>query len=100
MGIQTKKICLYSIFSKDSQATVILVLNVRSLPNHSADVLKDPTFLMSDVIVLIETWLSGTIAFCTLLPSGQFNVQLVDRRSPAANCHRSASGVLVAVKMP
>ncbi|KAH3825342.1 hypothetical protein DPMN_127217 [Dreissena polymorpha] len=54
---------------------------------------------MSDVIVLTETWLSGTIASYTLLPSGQFNGQRVDRKSPV-NCHISADGVLVALKMP
>ncbi|KAH3779483.1 hypothetical protein DPMN_157286 [Dreissena polymorpha] len=71
MNILTKERCLvpYSTFSKDSQAAIISVLNVRSLPNHSADVLKDPSFLMSDVIVLTETWLSENIASCTLLPN-------------------------------
>ena len=101
MDFLTKERCLvpYTTFSKDGPAFVISVLNVRSLPHHSADVLKDPSFLMSDVVVLTETWLSGSIDSSSLLPIQQYTVQRVDKETSSCS-HRSAGGVLVAVKTP
>ena len=101
MGFLTEERSLvpYCSLPEENSASVMSLLNVRSLTNHSADVLKDPSFLMSDVVVLTETWLSGTIDSYTLLPDRQYSVQRADRQPPGS-VHRSAGGVLVAVKMP
>ena len=101
MEFLSKERCLapVGISSADSSESVLSLLNIRSHPLHNADLLKDPSFLMSDVVVLTETWLSSNIDSYSLIPREQYSVQRIDKESTSCN-HRSAGGVLVAAKLP
>jgi hypothetical protein len=96
-----KRISPYYKFFNDRfpESTYFSILNVRSLPLHLPDILQDPTFLKSGIVVLTETWLSNDIASNLLLPSQHYTVQRVDADHSMSQSRR-AGGVLISMKKP
>ena len=85
----------YVFFKKSncpSLCSVISSLNTRSVVLHSQDIAKDPVFLLSDVVVFTETWLSGRIMPDSVI-SSDFTVCCSDK--PQTDHHRHSGGVAV-----
>ena len=91
---ETKQaISFYSQLDKDR---LISVLNVRSLPCHHHDVLQDPTYNKSDVVVLTETWLAQSQDTSEFMPLTSVMCLRCDKMETTSQ--RTAGGIAVIVK--
>ena len=94
-----RSIAPFATFFSDTSSLFLSTVNVRSLPMHASDLLRDPTFLMSDIAVLTETWLSHEVDINMLLQTRIYDVHRADKESTTGG-RRSAGGVIVTVKKP
>ena len=76
---------------------LISVLNVRSIPEHASSLLKEPTYIYSDIVVCVETWLAERQQTSTFIPDEGLLSYRCDKLEGNSG-QRTAGGVLILTK--